>query len=59
LRCRFDTERYIIVVISGHRDFVFATRNRAPQLRYLVRLYVKELVLKNSRGYHPISCSNA
>ena len=45
-RCRFDAERNIIVVNSGHRDFVFATRNRALQLRYLVRLYVKELVLK-------------
>ena len=40
-RCRFDAERNIIVVNSGHRDFVFATRNRALQLRYLVRLYVK------------------
>ena len=27
----------VIVVNSGHRDFVFATRNRALQLRYLVR----------------------
>jgi hypothetical protein len=49
-RCRFDTDRNIIVVNSGHRDFVFATRNRALQLRYLVRLYVKELVLKNFSG---------
>jgi hypothetical protein len=49
-RCRFDAERNIIVVNSGHRDFVFATRNRALQLRYLMRLYVKELVLKNFPG---------
>ena len=49
-RCRFDTERNTIVVNSGHRDFVFATRNRALQLRYLARLYVKELVLKNFGG---------
>jgi len=42
-RCRFDSERNVIVVNSGHRDFVFATRNRALQLRYLVQLYVKEL----------------
>ena len=49
-RCRFDTERNIIMVNSGHRDFVFATRNRALQLRYLARLYVKELVLKNFAG---------
>jgi hypothetical protein len=37
-------------VNNGHRDFVFATRSRALQLRYLVRLYVKELVLMNFRG---------
>ena len=29
---------------------MFATKNRALQLRYLVRLYVKELVLKNFTG---------
>lgn len=49
-RSRFNAERNLIVVNNGHRDFVFATRNRALQLRYLVRLYVKELVLKNFRG---------
>jgi hypothetical protein len=49
-RSRFDVERNLIVVNSGHRDFVFATRSRALQLRYLVRLYVKELVLKNFTG---------
>ena len=40
----------MIVVNSGHRDFVFATRSRVLQLRYLVRLFVKELVLKNFAG---------
>jgi len=49
-RCRFDVQRNVIVVNSGHRDFVFATHNRALQLRYLVRLYVKELVLRNFAG---------
>jgi hypothetical protein len=49
-RSRFDVGRNLIVVNSGHRDFVFATRSRALQLRYLVRLYVKELVLKNFAG---------
>jgi hypothetical protein len=49
-RSRFDSGRNLIVVNSGHRDFVFATRSRALQLRYLVRLYVKELVLRNFAG---------
>ncbi|HUN63638.1 MAG TPA: ATP-binding protein [Candidatus Sulfotelmatobacter sp.] len=49
-RSRFDPDRNLIIVNSGHRDFVFAMRSRALQLRYLVRLYVKELVLKNFAG---------
>lgn len=49
-RSRYDPVSKLIVVNSGHRDFVFATRNRSLQLRYLVRLYVKELVLKNFAG---------
>jgi Histidine kinase-, DNA gyrase B-, and HSP90-like ATPase len=49
-RSRYDAARNLIVVNNGHRDFVFATRNRALQLRYLGRLYVKELVLKNFAG---------
>jgi len=49
-RSRFDAERNLIIVNNGHRDFVFATKNRALQLRYLVRLYVKELVLRNFGG---------
>ena len=52
-RSRYDTERNVIVVNNGHRDFVFATGNRALQLRYLVRLYVKELVLRNFAGVSP------
>ncbi len=52
-RSRFDVERNLIIVNSGHRDFVFATKNRALQLRYLVRLYVKELVLRNFAGISP------
>jgi hypothetical protein len=52
-RSRFDDERNLIIVNSGHRDFVFATKNRSLQLRYLVRLYVKELVLRNFAGVSP------
>lgn len=52
-RSRFDVERNLIIVNNGHRDFVFARRNRALQLRYLVRLYVKELVLRNFAGAPP------
>ena len=49
-RSRFDVSRNVIVVNNGHRDFVYASRSRALKLRYLVRLYAKELVLRNFLG---------
>ena len=49
-RSRFDTARNVIVINNGHRDFVYASRNKSLKLRYLVRLYAKELVLRNFVG---------
>jgi hypothetical protein len=49
-RSRLDTARNVIVVNSGHRDFVFASRSKSLKLRYLVRLYAKELVIRNFVG---------
>ena len=49
-RSRFDSVRNVIIVNNGHRDFVFASRSKALKLRYLVRLYAKELVLRNFVG---------
>jgi hypothetical protein len=49
-RSRFKAEKNLIVINSGHRDFVYASRNRAMKLRYICRLYAKELVLKNFVG---------
>ena len=52
-RSKFDATRNIIVVNNGHRDFVYAARNRSLKLRYLIRLYAKELVLRNFVGLPP------
>ena len=49
-RSRFDIARNVIVINNGHRDFVYASRNKSLKLRYLVRLYAKELVLRNFVG---------
>ena len=49
-RSRFDLNHHVIVVNNGHRDFVYASRSKALKLRYLVRLYAKELVLQNFVG---------
>jgi hypothetical protein len=49
-RSRHDAEKNLVVVNSGHRDFVYTARNKALKLRYICRLYAKELVLRNFAG---------
>ena len=49
-RSRYEIERNLIVVNSGHRDSVFASRAKALKLRYLARLYAKEMVRRNFPG---------
>jgi hypothetical protein len=52
-RSRLDTEKNLIVINSGHRDFVFANRPKRLKLRYLTRLCSKEMVLKSFPGAAP------
>lgn len=52
-RSRYDLEQNVIVINSGHRDFVFSSKSRASQVRYIARLFVKELVLHNFPGASP------
>ena len=52
-RSRYDLEQNVIVINNGHRDFVFSSRTRASQVRYIARLFVKELVLRNFPGASP------
>jgi hypothetical protein len=50
-RSQYEPEQNVIVINNGHRDFVFASRNRALKLRYICRLFAKEMVQKNFPGY--------
>ncbi len=50
---RYDAEQNVIVINNGHRDCMFASRNRALKLRYTARLFAKELVCKNFPGFSP------
>ena len=52
-RSRYNNEQNVIVINNGHRDFVYASRNKALKLRYICRLFAKELVCKNFPGYTP------
>jgi hypothetical protein len=54
-RSRYEEARNLIVINNSHRDFVFASRNRALKLRYICRLYIKELVYNNFPGLAPDS----
>ncbi len=54
-RSRYDTDQNVIVINNGHRDFVYASRQKSLKLRYVCRLFSKELVLHNFPGYSPES----
>lgn len=49
-RSRYDGKRNIIIINSGHRDFIYASRQRIRKLRYICRLFAKELILSNFVG---------
>ena len=52
-RSRYQTDQNVVVINNGHRDFVFASRNKTLKLRYIGRLFAKELVVKNFSGAAP------
>ena len=52
-RSRYDAEKNVVVINNGHRDFVYASRNKALKLRYIGRLFVKEVVYSNFPGLPP------
>jgi len=49
-RSKYDKERNIIVINSGHRDFLYAGAEKMRKLRYICRLFAKELILLNFVG---------
>ena len=49
-RSRYDEEKNLIVINNGHRDFVYAGKQKVRKLRYICRLFCKELVCHNFPG---------
>ena len=49
-RSRYDEEKNLIVINNGHRDFVYAGKQKVRKLRYICRLFCKELVCHNFAG---------
>ncbi len=52
-RSKYNVEQNVIVINNGHRDFVYASRNRSLKLRYICRLFAKEMVYRNFPGSSP------
>ncbi|MFQ5661612.1 MAG: ATP-binding protein [Gammaproteobacteria bacterium] len=52
-RSRFDAEKNVVVINNGHRDFVYTSRSRMLKLRYISRLFAKEIVYRNFPGLPP------
>jgi hypothetical protein len=50
-RSRYDEKRNLIVINNGHSDYVFSSRKNSRKLKYICRLFAKELVLRNFQGY--------
>ena len=50
-RSRYDEKNNLIVINNGHGDYIYAAQKRARKLRYICRLFIKELVLKNFPGF--------
>lgn len=46
-RSTYDAETSVIVINNAHADFIYASRQPMTKLRYIARLFVKELVFAN------------
>ncbi|MBI3534313.1 MAG: hypothetical protein HY072_02330 [Deltaproteobacteria bacterium] len=49
-RSKYDSDKNLIIINNGHKDFVFSSQNKTLKLRYLCRLFAKELVKINFPG---------
>jgi hypothetical protein len=50
-RSRYDLKNNLIVINNGHADYLFASQKQSRKLKYICRLFAKELVLNNFRGF--------
>jgi hypothetical protein len=50
-RSHLDQEHNIIVINNGHADYLYAAQKPSRKLKYICKLYAKELVLGNFPGF--------
>ncbi|MBT3273084.1 MAG: hypothetical protein HN368_08030, partial [Spirochaetales bacterium] len=52
-RSYFDLRNNLVVINNGHSDYLYAIKVNVRKLRYICKLYAKELVLSNFPGVRP------
>ena len=50
-RSRYDEKNNLVIINNGHRDYLYAGQKHARKLKYICRLFAKELVLANFPGF--------
>jgi hypothetical protein len=50
-RSRYEEKKNLVVINNAHADYLFASQKPARKLKYICRLFAKELVLNNFRGF--------
>jgi hypothetical protein len=50
-RSRYDAGNNLVIINNGHRDYLFAAQKNSRKLKYICRLFAKELVLDNFPGF--------
>jgi hypothetical protein len=52
-RSKYDEKKNLIVINNGHKDYIYASQKKARKIKYICRLFTKELVLQNFVGFEP------
>jgi hypothetical protein len=50
-RSTFDEKNNLIIINNGHKDYIYASQKKSRKLKYICRLFAKELVLHNFIGF--------
>jgi hypothetical protein len=51
-RSRYDQGRNLITINNGHADYLYASKINARKLKYICKLFSKELILHNFLGFN-------
>ncbi len=51
-RSSYDKEHNLIIINNAHADYLYASRTRSRKVKYICKLFVKELVLHNFLGFN-------